>query len=636
MRERTPGTAAHRMTTRWGALRLATGRALALVVLVGAALTVSVGLGALKGDRSPDTGTVAAQSDAGDGGSDSAPAPGSDSAPAPGSDSASDSASESEAAADPAAPDQADLVAAEDAKLLDLVRNVPFGSAPYEVASDEGATLVLTAREASYGLADLVALGAAEVVEDGAVLVTTSVFAAPGASLDIGAPGAALNPAELRLRSDGTGFVSVVAWAGQLRLSGPEGAPLRVTSWDPAAAGPDLRVTDGRAYLRVNSGALEMNRVEVADLGFWSGRTGGLAVTDSSGTISGLTSRGLPYGLFASETVGLTVADSEVVGAAADGVLVHGGATDTTITDTVVRNSGEHGINLTRGSSGLVLDGVRSEANTDDGVRVNGAPLASDASAGGASTRSYGDVRAQGVEMVDNGGNGITVLDAVDVEISDSVVSGGVDGIAVRGSSVDVAVRGPEISAVERFGIAVLDGPRDVVVTDALVVGADTGVIVRGSAVDVQGASVRDARVHGVSLVGATDGTTLVETTVGGVGPSGIDTRRVSDTTAVRIVGSDQSGWTVQTDRTFAEWLDDHPVIWLWSLVLVVVVIGLVLALRRKLGGAPAATSFAAGAGGPGADPRPGHGSTASDLVGAGARRPAALAAPVTRVTVVS
>ncbi len=59
---------------------------------------------------------------------------------------------------------------------------------------------------------------------------------------------------------------------------------MRLTSWDPNINTADTRVNDGRAYVRVIGGELRMSHAQVEYLGFWSGSTGGLALTGSDRT----------------------------------------------------------------------------------------------------------------------------------------------------------------------------------------------------------------------------------------------------------------------------------------------------------------------------------------------------------------
>ena len=135
-------------------------------------------------------------------------------------------------------------------------------------------TVALNARQQRYGLADLIRRGAAPRSDPTTVDLVRSVVVMPGAVLDIEAPGTTL-----RMASTAAGFTSIVGWRGGVSLAGAADKPLTITSWDPEAGGPDRVPTDGRAYIRDVGAAFALRFVRAGALGFWSGRTGGIALT---------------------------------------------------------------------------------------------------------------------------------------------------------------------------------------------------------------------------------------------------------------------------------------------------------------------------------------------------------------------
>src|SRR5699024_5824749 len=91
--------------------------------------------------------------------------------------------------------------------------------------------------------------------------------------------GALLTPSPLA--STPESFASLVSIGGTLAVAGAEGEPLRITGWDSSRDRADEETADGRAYLRALAGAVRARDVDLSDLGFWSGPTGGLALTGS-------------------------------------------------------------------------------------------------------------------------------------------------------------------------------------------------------------------------------------------------------------------------------------------------------------------------------------------------------------------
>ncbi|MGH3777218.1 MAG: hypothetical protein ACRDRR_16045 [Pseudonocardiaceae bacterium] len=172
--------------------------------------------------------------------------------------------------------EQAGLIAAEDTRLLAQFRAIPTTGPAYLDRVHGAPTVILTARPARYTLESLLLLGAAQRIDATTVTLINSVLVGPGAHLTLHAPATTL-----RMTSTPTGFTSLVGWKGAIELTGTADHPLTLTSWDPATNSPDQQIADGRAYLRVIGSALQTHFATLSHLGFWSGRTGGPAVTGS-------------------------------------------------------------------------------------------------------------------------------------------------------------------------------------------------------------------------------------------------------------------------------------------------------------------------------------------------------------------
>lgn len=152
-------------------------------------------------------------------------------------------------------------------------------SGPYRLSTGSTYTLVLTKRDEQYGIAELLELAPQTFVRDpdGAYLLTENIVVQPGATLDLSAAGALT----VRMASDAARFVSIVNMGGELITRGTAKAPVILTSWDRDAGAPDTTTDDGRAYVRSIGGRVDLENTTFSDLGFWSGRTGGVALTGS-------------------------------------------------------------------------------------------------------------------------------------------------------------------------------------------------------------------------------------------------------------------------------------------------------------------------------------------------------------------
>ncbi|CCG01358.1 right-handed parallel beta-helix repeat-containing protein [Blastococcus saxobsidens] len=482
-------------------------------------------------------------------------------------------------AVDDGAKRQRQLLTEEDDRLLRLVAGLRPGSAPYLRAIEGDETLVLTPRGLDYQLADLIASGVAQEQPGGAVLLTGHVLVAPGARLDITAPGTSL-----RLRSDPGQIASLVAWKADLELSGADGNPLTVTSWNTRLNARDEQVRNGRAYIRVVSGDLDASHVDTTALGFWAGRTGGVALTGGSsgpsgGTITDSSFEDGHYGLFASETEDLEVTGSRFTGNAIDGIALHRQTVETSVLDSLVEGNGRHGIAAGRGSEDVTLTDVAAANNAEYGVYFSGAPLSDGPSASGASLRSYGSLAITGGELRGNRKGGVRVVGASDVTIVGTEVADNRDGIVLVDTAAPATVAGTTVSGDHRFGISATGGAATI--TGNEVTGGETAIRVRGASGTVTGNTVEGATNHGISVVGPAVASSVVDNSIGGRGPSGLDLHRLSPGVVVEQIGNDLEGWTRDRDNWvyWSTFVPNHPMLVLWVVILGV---PLALALRAR------------------------------------------------------
>lgn len=189
---------------------------------------------------------------------------------------------------------EAAAVAAEDRRLIEIravSATAKHGGtewkSPFRLATGSGYTLVLTPRSAPYTVDDLLQLAPSTFLlqSDGSYLLLENIYVERGAALNLSHPGGL----KLRLASNSSGFVSIVTFGGDIRMTGTADARMLVTSWDPRTAQPDTDPTHGRAYIRAIGGTFTMSYADVVDLGFWSGRTGGIGLTGTTRPATGST-----------------------------------------------------------------------------------------------------------------------------------------------------------------------------------------------------------------------------------------------------------------------------------------------------------------------------------------------------------
>jgi hypothetical protein len=194
---------------------------------------------------------------------------------------------------------EAALVVSEDKRLVQVKTESSIArwtgtnlDVPYRVASGTGYTLVLTARTKDYTTDDLLALAPKTFVRqiDGSYLLSENLVVEQGATLTLGGSG----QLDLKMLSTAQKFVSIINYGGRLNIAGTATSPVKVTSWDIDHGSPRTITDNGRAYIRSIGGTVAIDHAAFSDLGFWSGRTGGLSMTGSDRPITGAITDGTP------------------------------------------------------------------------------------------------------------------------------------------------------------------------------------------------------------------------------------------------------------------------------------------------------------------------------------------------------
>jgi hypothetical protein len=520
---------------------------------------------------------------------------------------------------------QAQLVLGEDERLIDVrvagnARAVTYPLRPYRVRTAGLYTLVLPARRAPYTLDDLRRLAPQTflVQRDGSFLLREHVLVETGATLTL----APSKPTTIRMLSGASGFVSIVSRGGRLRLLGSASAPLTFTSWDETAGGPDTTLRDGRAYLLAQGEAV-VRYTRIRDLGFWSGRTGGLALVgtgapaagrtvdvepaapaatrgprgaevlpagalpatatqeDSSGQISNTEVDGNAFGLFVTGTSGLVVHDVVIRNSLVHGLVLHRSVRAARIDQVRVERSAGSGVVVTRGVEGTTFSQITSAGNALDGVHVTGTPLATGPSPSGGSVRQFGNNVFTASVVENNGRTGIRVVGGTRVRLLGNSISGGHQGILVTRGADGVVVEANRVVGAAANGIQVRDATK-VEISGNSVRGAPTGVHVTNASARISGNTVATATLHAVSLVGTVTGSIVEDNTLSGRGSAATDVTRITGGVVPDVTDNDTSGWqrVITTDGLLSTLM--HPLTLVWAAIAILLAGSRVLVGRAR------------------------------------------------------
>lgn len=534
---------------------------------------------------------------------------------------------------------EARLVAAEERRVLDIrstlkhaVIDGKLPDGPFRLTTTGIPTIVLVARDTPYTIPELsrMAPRSVQAQDDGAYLLSEHLYVAEGATLRIAATGHGL----LRLTGGPDGFVTIVTDGGDLEIQGSPDLPLEVSSWDPALQTPDLVTADGRPYIRVYAGHAELVDVELRDLGFWSGVTGGLSLTGAvlpegiedagateplppeeqipgvealgdgeealqtlsleeeisdgyaSALIQSVEVTGDAFGLFVTNSDRVEIRDSTFTGSLVDGLVLHRDVTNSTVTGSSAIANAQDGFNLTRATSSVVFDGLVARDNGRNGITVEGRPLVDGPSATGITVTSYGDNEVRNSTSADNGRYGIEVVGGSEITLRGNDLAGNLMGIVVTAGAAAVTIEGNTVTGSLSQAIGLRDAGTDLRVVDNRLQGGEIGIFARDAGGRFEDNRISDMTNHGIALVGETGGSVIVGNVVTGAGPSAIDVFR---TTGTAVRDNDTSDWTstkpldVILRRVF------QPLTVLW----VVIVIALIVSLAGRRPRSPGSDPFA-------------------------------------------
>ena len=478
---------------------------------------------------------------------------------------------------------EAAAVSDEDGRIRVLLQDAAHLYQP-EVIPTRGAlpTLVLTARQSTYTAADLVKYGALVMLPHNAALLLDNVFVSTYASLTFSGPGLRM----LYMDNGSSGFASLVAWDGRLSFYGTSSQPLTIIGWDRALNRPAADLGNGRSYIREVGGTMTLSYVRASSLGFWSGRTGGVAWTGLTGSPStgGATSStftGNNYGAFVSRGSGVAFSADQFDFNELDGLHIHHFSVNTSITSSSAFRNGGNGFIVSPATQNTLLKGDVSEDNAQDGYFINGRPLATGASASGGSTAPGSGTVIEDSAALGNGEIGILVEGSTGTVIEGDQVCASVTAIAVRNGVTDAVLTGNDIRCDPRSGFSIGPATPGIVISGNTVAGPRTGVLISGSgAVELDNNRITGATEFGVSARGLSSTVTGVGNVISGDGFRPVDAR--ADASMPSLSATNDSGWSYHRRVTFWSYLRFHPLAAVWLSIAILLLAAWTRARRRR------------------------------------------------------
>ena len=487
---------------------------------------------------------------------------------------------------------EATMVTAEDNRVRALLHDANHIFKPRLVSTSRALpTLVLTAARGQYTSADLVKYHALVTLPDHTAVLVDNVFVAGNARLSLG--GSALRT--LYLDNGRGGFATIVTWGGSLSFAGSPGQPMTIMGWNRTTSRPATDAGTGRSYIRDVGGRMMLSEVRVSSLGFWSGRTGGVAWTGvtgdpSTGSATSSTFTGSAYGAFVSRGLGIAFSGDLFESNELDGLHIHRYSVSTSVVKSAAVRNGGSGFSIGPATQDVQLTSDVSEHNANDGYFVNGKPLATSASASGGTTTPGSGTIIKNSAALRNGKIGILVEGGTGTVIESDQVCAAVTAVAIRYNVTDAVITGNDIHCSPRSGVSIGPGTPGLMVSGNRIAGSRIGILLSGSGpVKLDNNQISGATVFGISARGVATAVTGVDDVISGTGPRAIDARTNASTPA--LASANVSGWTSDNPVSFLSYLQYHPLAALWLGVAVLILMGWAWSHRHHLPSHPYANT---------------------------------------------
>ena len=456
-------------------------------------------------------------------------------------------------------------VAAEDARIRAVLHMAPHIRQPKAVSvPGSRPTLVLPAAAGAYTAQTLIQHGAMVTLPNGAALLTENVYVAAQATLVLDSA----MTRTLYLETGKDGFTTIVAWGGRLTFVGTTTQPLTIMGWDRAHNSPAADQGFGRSYIREVDGRMTFTHVRVSRLGFWSGRTGGVAWTGltrgpATGGATDSTFTGDTYGSFVSRGSRVTFLNDLFESNQLDGLHIHRYSMDTRVTASSAVRNGANGFTVSPATQGTLLDRDIAEHNRGHGFFLNGRPLASGASASGGSVSPSAGTTVEYSAALNNIKTGILVEGGLTTVVKGDQVCGSSTGVEVKDGASNTVVTGNTVSCGPKSGISVGPSAPGSVLAGNAVDGARTAFMINNSGhVQVDSNLVTRATVFGVFARGATSAVGGVDNRISGTGFRAIYSS--AGAPVFSLGGSNLSGWAYHAKVNFFSYLQYHPLAAMW------------------------------------------------------------------------
>lgn len=334
------------------------------------------------------------------------------------------------------------------------VERAPF-RAPY--SGTGSVSIVLVARPLPYTLSEIIARFPASFAHpsNDTVLLNEHLVSGRGAHLILTNTDAQI----VRLLSSSIGFVSIAGYRSTITITGTSEHLMEFQSWDPVLNAPDTVIEDGRSYIFMSGGRMDINYASFSDFGFYEGTVSGVAWKGFTGYGETEVSHGdvgnsqflrSMFGAYTFEAVGMHWYGNTFADNIGYGFDPHDFSNDFLVENNVAYGNGSHGIIFSRGCDRNIIRNNDAFNNQGHGIMLDDGKVLPDS---------------------DNPRH-LYAVPSNDNIVENNRVWDNEDGIVLEGGSGNI-VRNNEISGYHRFGIRLKDEVTTTLITENRIEGVD-------------------------------------------------------------------------------------------------------------------------------------------------------------------
>ena len=437
------------------------------------------------------------------------------------------------------------------------------------------ATIVLPARSLPYTLAELRVRFPASLAAQapGVLLVREHLLAANNATL-------ALDSGtfhELRLLSEPGKFASIVGYLSHITLTGTAERPLTIRSWQPLSNRPDTNDGDGRAYVLMHGGRMDMSFAALEHLGFATGQTSGAAwrgldnpLSKARGDVTDTRFESNYFGAFSFQAEAMRWIDNVFTNNLHYGFDPHDFSNNFLVQGNSAYGNGSHGIIFSRGCDNNILRANRSFNNAGHGIMLDDGKVKDD-----------GDPRhAQAVPSSHNliEGNWIwgnevgIVLEGGEQNVArGNQINNNGYGVRITDAATGSQISDNTIRGSQFFGVYVYDrATRNSIARNTIAL-ARSAVVLRSGPNAVEGNAIAQISGQGIVLVGDQGGAVVSKNTIEGRGRSPIGLLEAKGVSAESVANNVVDAWVLSgpqpVEFTVSGFMARHPATLFWAII---------------------------------------------------------------------